>query len=301
MPSRLHAVYARVVPRMRKAGEMQGDEPAERARVEAWHATLDRTLPTGAVRRFDKRFAVVTEDVAGFPAYVITPRRAAPTRTLFYLHGGGFMAPISAWQVRYAALLADAIDARVVLPDYPLAPEHSWRDSFEPVAALAARWAGEPGGTVLAGDSSGGGYALALALALRDRGGAQPTHLVLHAPWVDLTTSTPETDAYDEVDPWLFKGKMRTYAQWWAGTPEDLGRPEVSPGLGDLSGLPPALMFYGTRDLLAPGCRLLRRRAAEAGWDLTAVEERGLIHVYPLLPYLPEARRAFARTVEFVR
>jgi acetyl esterase/lipase len=301
MPSRLHAVYARVVPRMRKAGEMQGDEPAERARVEAWHATLDRTLPTGAVRRFDKRFAVVTEDVAGFPAYVITPRRAAPTRTLFYLHGGGFMAPISAWQVRYAALLADAIDARVVLPDYPLAPEHSWRDSFEPVAALAARWAGEPGGTVLAGDSSGGGYALALALALRDRGGAQPTHLVLHAPWVDLTTSTPETDAYDEVDPWLFKGKMRTYAQWWAGRPEDLGRPEVSPGLGDLSGLPPALMFYGTRDLLAPGCRLLRRRAAEAGWDLTAVEERGLIHVYPLLPYLPEARRAFARTVAFVR
>jgi acetyl esterase/lipase len=301
MPSRLHAVYARVVPRMRKAGEMQGDEPAERARVEAWHATLDRTLPTGAVRRFDKRFAVVTEDVAGFPAYVITPRRAAPTRTLFYLHGGGFMAPISAWQVRYAALLADAIDARVVLPDYPLAPEHSWRDSFEPVAALAARWAGEPGGIVLAGDSSGGGYALALALALRDRGAAQPTHLVLHAPWVDLTTSTPETDAYDEVDPWLFKGKMRTYAQWWAGTPEDLGRPEVSPGLGDLSGLPPALMFYGTRDLLAPGCRLLRRRAAEAGWDLTAVEERGLIHVYPLLPYLPEARKAFARTVEFVR
>ncbi len=301
MPSRLHAVYARVVPRMRKAGEMQGDEPAERARVEAWHATLDRTLPTGAVRRFDKRFAVVTEDVAGFPAYVMTPRRAAPTRTLFYLHGGGFMAPISAWQVRYAALLADAIDARVVLPDYPLAPEHSWRDSFEPVAALAARWAGEPGGTVLAGDSSGGGYALALALALRDRGGAQPTHLVLHAPWVDLTTSTPETDAYDEVDPWLFKGKMRTYAQWWAGRPEDLGRPEVSPGLGDLSGLPPALMFYGTRDLLAPGCRLLRRRAAEAGWDLTAVEERGLIHVYPLLPYLPEARKAFARTVEFVR
>jgi acetyl esterase/lipase len=301
MPSRLHAVYARVVPRMRKAGEMQGDEPAERARVEAWHATLDRTLPTGAVRRFDKRFAVVTEDVAGFPAYVITPRRAAPTRTLFYLHGGGFMAPISAWQVRYAALLADAIDARVVLPDYPLAPEHSWRDSFEPVAALAARWAGEPGGIVLAGDSSGGGYALALALALRDRGAAQPTHLVLHAPWVDLTTSTPETDAYDEVDPWLFKGKMRTYAQWWAGRPEDLGRPEVSPGLGDLSGLPPALMFYGTRDLLAPGCRLLRRRAAEAGWDLTAVEERGLIHVYPLLPYLPEARKAFARTVEFVR
>ena len=35
---------------------------------------------------------------------------------------------------------------------------------------------------VLAGDSAGGGYALALAQALRDRGGPQPTHLLLHAP-----------------------------------------------------------------------------------------------------------------------
>ena len=99
----------------------------------------------------------------------------------------------------------------------------------------------------------------------------------------------------------VFKGKMRTYAQWWAGSPDDLGRPEVSPGLGDLSGLPRALMFYGTRDLLAPGCRLLVRRAAAARWDLTAVETPGLIHVYPLLPYLPEARVAFKQTVEFVR
>ena len=33
-------------------------------------------------------------------------------------------------------------------------------------------------------------------------------------------------------------------------------------------------MFCGTRDLLAPGCRLLARRAAEAGWDLTASRSR---------------------------
>ena len=301
MPSRLHAVYARLVPRVRRAGEMAGDEPAERARVEQWHATLDRTLPTSAVPRFARKWSVVTEEVADFPTYVLVPRHRAPTRTLVYLHGGGFMAPISAWQVRYASRLAEAIGARVVLPDYPLTPEHSWRDSFKAIADLAARWAGEPGGIVLAGDSSGGGYALAIALALREAGGPQPTHLVLHAPWIDLTTSTPETDAYDAVDPWLFKGKMRTYALWWAGSREDLGRPEVSPGLADLRGLPPALMFYGTRDLLAPGCRLLVRRAAEAGWDLTALEEPGLIHVYPLLPYLPEARVAFRQTVEFLR
>ena len=124
---------------------------------------------------------------------------------------------------------------------------------------------------------------------------------MLHAPWVDLTTSTPETAALDEVDPWLFIGKLRAYAVWWAGSPDDLGRPEVSPALADLSGLPPALMFCGTRDLLLPGCRLLARRAAEAGWELAYVEEPDLIHVYPLLPFLPEARTAFRQTVEFLR
>ena len=108
------------------------------------------------------------------------------------------------------------------------------------------------------------------------------------------------TDALDAIDPWLFIGKVRAYAGWWAGRPEDLGRPEVSPALGDLAGLPPALMFCGTRDLLVPGCRLLARRATEAGWDLTYVEEPDLIHVYPILPGIPEAGRAWRRTLEFL-
>jgi acetyl esterase/lipase len=186
------------------------------------------------------------------------------------------------------------------MPDYPLAPEHTWRDSHDAIAGLAARWATEPGGLALVGDSSGGGYALAVAITLRDSGLAQATHLVLHAPWVDLTTSTPETDAYDEVDPWLFIGKLRVYAAWWAGAPDDLGRPEVSPALADLAGLPLGLMFCGTRDLLVPGCRLLARRAADAGWDLTYVEQPGLMHAYPMLPWLPEGRPAFRQTVEFL-
>jgi acetyl esterase/lipase len=300
MPSRVHAVYARVVPRVRKAEEMGGAEPAERARVEEWHAGLVRSLPTKAVPGFRRRFSVVREDLPGFPAYVITPRGCTPTRTLFYLHGGGYMAPIDPFQVRYITRLATAVGARVVMPDYPLAPEHTWRDSHDAIAGLAARWATEPGGLALVGDSSGGGYALAVAITLRDTGRAQATHLVMHAPWVDLTTSTPETDAFDEVDPWLFIGKLRVYAAWWAGTPDDLGRPEVSPALADLAGLPPGLMFCGTRDLLVPGCRLLARRAADAGWDLTYVEQAGLMHAYPVLPWLPEARPAFRQTLEFL-
>jgi monoterpene epsilon-lactone hydrolase len=177
---------ARIVPRLRKAGEM-ADEPTERARVERWHEELDRSLPTGSTARFDRRFSVVTDQLpTGFPAYSIVRRGAAPTETVLYLHGGGYMAPISAWQVRYAARMADDLGVRVVLPDYPLAPEHSWRDSHDELVVLATRLATE-GDLVLAGDSSGGGLALALAESLRDRGGPQPRRLLLISPWVDLT------------------------------------------------------------------------------------------------------------------
>jgi len=252
---------------------------------------------------FGRRYVVVREELpAGFSAYILTRRGSTPTRTVVYVHGGGFVGPIDPFHVRYAARLASALGARVVLPDYPLTPEHTWRDSHEPIVGLIERWlADSPDGVVLGGDSAGGGLALALALTVRDRGGPQPSHLLLLSPWVDLTTSTPETYEVTKTDPWLFLGKMKAYASWWAGSEEDIGRPEVSPALADLTGLPPALMFFGTRDSLSPGGRLLARRAAEAGWELTMVEEPGLIHVYPLLPLLPEAGRAWRRTLEFLR
>lgn len=302
MPSRAHDLLARVVPRVRRSRELDS-EPAERTRVERWHATLDRSFPTRLVPRFSRRFSLVTEELAGFPVQVMTPRHVEPTRTVLHLHGGGYMAPTDPFHVRFLARLAEDLQARVVVPDYPLAPEHTWRDSFEPLVGLVSRWAdpGTGGRLTLSGDSAGGGYALALAQAVRDLGGPQPAELLLLSPWGDLSTSTPETASYDAVDPWLFLGKVRAYAQWWAGSEADLTRPEVSPALGDLAGLPRALMLCGTRDLLLPGCRLLARRAADTDWDLTYVEEPGLLHVYPLLPLVPEARRARRTILEFLR
>ncbi len=155
---------------------------------------------------------------------------------------------------------------------------------------------------LVAGDSAGGGIALALTQALRDRGGAQPSELLLLSPWIDLTTSTPETYDLDAIDPWLQITKLDLYAGWWAGRPDDLARPEVSPALGDLAGLPRTLMICGTRDLLVPGCRLLADRAAAlppGSWDLTYLEAPDLIHVFPLMP-IPEARTAWQRTLEFL-
>jgi len=298
VPSLRHELLAHLVPRYRGARDLDTRE-RERARLERWHSRLDRSLPTDLVPAFDRRHEVSTTTVP-FPVHVVRPRSHRPRSTLVYLHGGGYVSPLDRFHVRYALRLARLLDAEVVLPDYPLSPEHTWRDSYQPlVEYLAARCAIRER-VVVAGDSAGGGLALAVTQGLRDAGGRLPSHLVLHAPWVDLTTSTPDTWTLDDEDPWLFLNKLLAYAEWWAGDPADLARPEVSPALGDLAGLPPTLMFCGTRDLLAPGCRMLADRAAAAGWPLTYCEVDGLIHVFPLLPGIPEAGRAWRQTRRFL-
>ncbi len=302
MPSRRHEFLARAVPRLRRGEELDSAE-AERERIVALHATLERKPPGG--RALARRFSVVTEVVRGpageFPAYVLTPRGTDPRRTLLYLHGGAYVAGIDPFHVRFLTSLASRLALRVVLPDYPLAPEHTWRDSHGALADLATRWARESDELLLAGDSAGAGYALALAQTLRDRRGPQAGRLVLLSPWVDLTMASPETEEFARRDPWLDLPRLRAYADWWAGSTGDLARPEVSPALGDLTGLPSTLMTCGTRDVLTPGCRLLARRAAGAHWDLAYLERPDLIHVYPLLPGVPEAREARAVIREFLR
>lgn len=309
-PSLLHQFVATVLPRVRRPRELD-DPERERDRILRWQAQLPGGLPTRFVRHFERRFELEVDQSAGFPTYVFSPRGRRVERTIFYCHGGGYMAPIDQFHVLYAATLARRLDARIVMPDYPLAPAHTWRDSHEQMVGLTETWsqraaqAGERGMTLM-GDSAGGGYALAIAQTMRDRaaGGsdvAPVAQMVLHAPWADLTTSAPGTEEASFDDPWLMLSKIRLYAEWWAGGPDDLTRPEVSPALGDLRGLPPTLMFHGTRDTLAPGCRLLAQRAAEAGWDLTSIEEPGLLHVYSIFPVVPEGRDAMRRVLDFLR
>jgi monoterpene epsilon-lactone hydrolase len=134
MPSRRHEFLAWAIPRLRKSRDLDTVEN-ERARLERHHASLEHRLPTRVVPGFARRFSVVIEELTGpsgtFPSYVITQRGTDPARTLLLVHGGGFVSGIDAFHVRYATRLATALGARVVLPDYPVAPEHTWRDSHE--------------------------------------------------------------------------------------------------------------------------------------------------------------------------
>ena len=300
MPSLQHALATKVVPLLRRNPPVDDLEALREALV-ARNRTADEGPPARVRRGHEERI----DNVHGFPVFGLwkpgDTGADEPRRSLVYLHGGAYVRGVVPWHWRFVVPLADALGARLVLPAYPLAPEFTVDDSFEEMVQLVEEVAADsPDGYVLAGDSAGGGYALAVAQALRDRGSRQPDRLVLLAPWVDLTGSAPGTFEAAGRDPWLSYDHLSVYASFWAGSadPADLADPRVSPGLGDLTGLPPALMFCGTRDLLQPGCDALFARADAADWSLEYVVAPGLMHVYPLLP-VPEARSARAHVVEF--
>ena len=185
--------------------------------------------------------------------------------------------PIDAFHVRYATRLADAIGARVVMPDYPLAPEHTWarlprrarrrRRDAGPTRRAASCWPATPPAA-----ASRSRWRCRCATAAH----TPATHLVLHAPWVDLTTSAPRRPEPSTRRPVaVHRQAARRTPRWWAGSPDDLGRPRSPPALADLAG--PAARADALRHPRPAGPRLPPARhagRAEAGWDLTGSRSR---------------------------
>lgn len=294
MPSVHHQLLARVIPKVRRSSEVADPDEARRSKLDE-QAKADTTPPKRVVNGCE----VAMIDGHGFPVYDLQISGTNPQRSVIYLHGGGYVSHADRVHWKYVVRLARRLDARIIFPVYPLAPEFTWRDSNPQLLSLFEQVAIDaPHGVTLAGDSAGGGYALALAQQLALGAGPQPTHVVLISPWLDLTNSAPAIAVASARDPWLKMSWLQLCAQWWSGG-DELNRAELSPLYGELAGLPPTLMFCGTRDTLYPACRQLAEQARAVGWDLTYVEEPDLLHVYPILP-IPEAKQALIQLVDFL-
>jgi acetyl esterase/lipase len=149
------------------------------------------------------------------------------------------------------------------------------------------------------GDSAGGGLTMSLAMQAVSAGVPRPAGLILLSPWLDVTTSDPIQRDIEKVDPLLMCQGLRVAGRWYAGalTTDD---PRVSPLYGQITGLPPILLFCGTHDILVADARRLAKRAAAEGAEIEYHEEPRLMHVYPLMPF-PESRRAQDTIVRFVQ
>jgi hypothetical protein len=146
--------------------------------------------------------------VDGIPAEWIYPPGADAERAVLFLHGGAYILGSLKSHRDLVARLSRAAGVRSLLTDYRLAPEHVFPAALDD-ALTAYRWllarGTRPRHIVLAGDSAGGGLALALLESLRDETLPMSAGAVLLSPWTDLVGRVASRITRNASDP-IFTG-----------------------------------------------------------------------------------------------
>jgi monoterpene epsilon-lactone hydrolase len=277
--------------RRRTGGRLGLDRPVEQQR-DAFRALLELTevgMP---------EHALTSVDYGGVDCLRVTPSELYTDRPVLYVHGGGYSLGSPESHRPLAARIARRLGAELILPRYRLAPEHPCPAALEDVLAVWAslapsqRW-------ILAGDSAGGGLALAAAMCLRDAGAPLPAGLVLLSPWSDLTMSGASIDALAQHEVMLRRPGLELMAGRYAGalSRED---PRVSPAFGKFEGLPPMLIQVGGHEVLLDDARDVAAKAERAGVAVELQIYPAQVHVFqatPMLEAAATATQALARWV----
>lgn len=223
-------------------------------------------------------------------------------RTVLYLHGGGYFFCNLDTHRPVAAYFAFRGQARVLSVDYRLAPEHPYPAALDD----ALGWYRElldqgvkPENLTIAGDSAGGGLALATMLAARDAGLPLPACAVLFSPWTDLacTGETMRTMADADV---MFQPHMLVDAAKLYLNGRRADEPLISPHYAELKGLPPLLIHASNHEVLLSDSIRLHERAQAAGVRSELLRRDKLPHVWPTMVILPEARESLKQSFAFM-
>lgn len=290
----LIAPTLRMVTRARTAGVFRDPVPLpqRRTRLEA----ASRTMPRPRGVRF------TPDNLAGRPALRAEPRNATSAAAVLYLHGGSFVAGSPATHANVGGRLARATGCPVWLLDYRLAPEHPFPAGLEDVlAAVTALRAAGVARVAIAGDSAGGGLALAATTALATDPTMSPVALLLLSPWLDLTLSGHSIHSRLGVEVLLDPVTIADDARLYAGG-RPLADPGVSPLFADLRQLPPTLVQAGGRDVLLADAERLAGPVTGHGGRVELQVWPEMWHVWhTAAPLLPEANAAIGHAGAWLR
>ncbi len=278
----------------REAFNAETSIPAFRAQCEKSAARLAK-LPPGVT--------VEPGTIDDMRCEWLVPSGARRDRGVLYVHGGGYVSGSCADHRGFVAKLAARTGLATLTYEYRLAPEHPFPAAVDDSIA-AYRWllatGLSPDHILVAGESAGGGLALALLLALKEAGLPLPCGAVAISPWTDLTCSG---------ESYRTKGKVSVApAESWTVfsrhyvADNDPSNPLISPLFGDLAGLPPLLINSAVDDELFDDGESFASKARACGVEVTFRRGVGMVHCYPLLaPMFPEATQAMDEIVAFMR
>ncbi len=259
------------------------------------------TNATRAPKRFYKKYEVDEQIIYERRIYTMSSKSGRSKKHIVFFHGGAYVNEISIFHWKVVEKIIDFTGCKLSVLDYPLAPEHNYKDTFEMVSeSYSAIISKNPDEEIIfVGDSAGAGLALAFAQKLvKDGLDPKPQKLVLISPWVDLSISTYIPPELNKKDLLLNLEALHMAADMYASG-SDKRQYLLSPIFGDFSGLPLTGIWVGTSEIVWVDMPKLKEKLKEAGVPYIYTEGEGMQHDYPLFP-IPEGKRAVTEICNFI-
>lgn len=250
-------------------------------------------------------FCLAEISMANFRMEWLQSKEARSDKALLQLHGGGYIGAMRNAYRNFAVTYSGLGGGMPVLTaDYRVAPQDPFPAALEDAYAsyhwlLENGYGGEQ--IFLAGDSAGGGLALALAMRLRDRGEPMPCGIIAMSPWTDMTASGESYETNYEKDPLFGRTKdSMIYNREYVGL-EDPKNPYISPAFGSFEGFPPMLIQAGSYEMLLSDSEIVAKKAKEQGVKVRLHIYEGMFHVFQMaMQHMPESRLAWKEAGKFL-
>jgi acetyl esterase/lipase len=246
---------------------------------------------------------VTAAALGGVPTAEITVEGIESRHVVLYFHGGVYVMGDAFLSADLASQVGRRTQAKVISVDYRLAPEHPYPAAVDDALAAyeALLQSGvDPSDIAFAGESAGGGLAIATLVNARDHGLPQPAAAFVMSPYADLSLAGTTMETRHEVDPLLSREALQArVTDYTSGQDPALGL--ISPVFADLSDLPPLIIQAGTHEVLLDDALRLAQRAASADVEVTLDITPGVPHVFQAYyPILGEAAAALDRAGQFL-
>jgi acetyl esterase/lipase len=236
------------------------------------------------------------------PLHWVSCRRRQTAPVILYFHGGAYVTGSPVTHLALITRIARLTGLPVVAPEYRLAPEHPAPAAYDDAMAAHDRLMAigyAPGEVILAGDSAGGGLALAVLAGLCARG-RRPAGLFAFSPWTDLALGSASLWDNAARDVFLPAERIEAAIGLVRGSLA-AADPRLSPLHAGFDRPPPVLLQVGTTEILRDDSRRIAAVLRAAGGRVVLQEWRDCPHVWQILDgLLPEARAALIEVAAFV-
>ncbi len=248
--------------------------------------------------------SVDKDTVNGLHAEWLRPKHRIDGKLLLYLHGGAYIVGGCDMHRHLVSHIARAARIQALVPEYRLAPEHKFPAAVDDAVAVylsVLRMGIKACDVIVAGDSAGGGLAVAMLLSLRDAGVALPAAAVLLSPFLDATGSGASMRTRAELDPW-FKAEQLPVISGHYCEAHQQRFPLVSPVFADVEGLPPMLIQVGDHEILLSDSERFTDLLIAAGSDVQLEVWPEMFHVFQMfVGKMPEARQAIKAMGDYIQ